>query len=459
MQRLSELARFVTEFPASSIPSDAIERAKLALIDFTGVAIAGSTEPVAKIIAKHIARSARGSATVIGGSFRAAAADAALANAVAGHALDFDDSSFVLGGHPSVTLLPALLAIGEERGSSGHDILDAYVIGFEVMMKFARAVNFEHYEKGWHPTATLGTFGTAAAVARLLHLRAVAVEHTLGLAASMASGVKANFGSMAKPVQVGHASQKGMLCAQLAADGLTASASAVEGRQGFLAAYNGTGNFRPAELTAFGDTLEILRSGLMFKKYPCCGATHAPIDAALGLVRRQVLRNESIDAVAISLNQRRLPHVDRPRVATGLEAKFSVQYCMAAALTDGAIGLRHFDDAAIARSDVQELMACVTASGVERGDSLSQACELKVMLKDGRTLSVQQADAEGREADDYPAYMEAKFTDCVGRVFDSDHAKTLLTQLRAFERCGNVADIMCLLAPSDPQREVKEIQA
>src|SRR3954471_13453066 len=140
MQRLSELARFVADFPAGSIPPDAFERAKLALIDFTGVAIAGSIEPVARIIAKHIAPSARGGATVIGAAFRTAAADAALANAVAGHALDFDDSSFVLGGHPSVTLLPALLAGGEERGSSGRDILDAYVIGFEVMMKFARAV-------------------------------------------------------------------------------------------------------------------------------------------------------------------------------------------------------------------------------------------------------------------------------------------------------------------------------
>src|SRR3954463_10249441 len=164
MQRLSELARFVSEVSASSIPADGIERAKLALIDFTGVAIAGSVEPVAKIIAKHIARSTHGGATVIGEGFRATAGDAALANAVAGHALDFDDSSFVLGGHPSVTLLPALLAVGEVRGSSGRDILDAYVVGFEVMMKFARAVNFEHYEKGWHPTATLGTFGTAAAV-------------------------------------------------------------------------------------------------------------------------------------------------------------------------------------------------------------------------------------------------------------------------------------------------------
>jgi 2-methylcitrate dehydratase PrpD len=459
MNRLSDIASFVAGFPAGSIAPAALERAKLALIDFTGVAIAGSVEPVAKIIANHIARSARGNATVIGTAIRASAADAALANAVAGHALDFDDSNFVLGGHPSVTLLPALLAVGEERGRGGRDILDAYVIGFEVMMKFARAVNFEHYEKGWHPTATLGTFGATAAVARLLRLPDGVIQHALGLAASMASGVKANFGAMAKPLQVGQASQKGVLCAQLAADGLTASAAAVEGRQGFLAAYNGAGNCRPEELTAFGDTLEIIHSGLMFKKYPCCGATHAPIDAALVLVRTHRLRGEEIGAITIVLNQRRLPHVDRPVVTTGLEAKFSVQYCVAAALADGAISLRHFGDAAIARRDLQDLTARVTASGVDRGESLSQACELKVRLKDGSTRFIQQADAEGRAADDYPAYMETKFTDCVSQVFDPAYVTQLLPQLRSFERCANVTTVMGLLAQSRPAATKKAMQS
>ena len=459
MQRVPEIASFVSEFQSGSVPSAAIERAKLALIDFTGVAIAGSVEPVAKIVASHVGRSARGNATVIATDFRANAADAALANAVAGHALDFDDSSFVLGGHPSVTLLPALLAVGEERGSCGRDILDAYVIGFEVMMKFARAVNFEHYEKGWHPTATLGTFGAAAAVARLLRLPGGVVRHALGLAASMASGVKANFGSMAKPLQVGLASQKGVLCAQLAADGLTASAAAVEGKQGFLAAYNGAGSFRPGELTAFGDELEILRSGLMFKKYPCCGATHAPIDAALDLVRAQLLRGEEIDAITIVLNQRRLPHVDRPVVTTGLEAKFSVQYTLAAALTDGAISLRHFGDAAIARRDLRDLTARVTASGVECGDALSQACELTVKLKDGTTRTVRREDAEGRAAGDYPGYMEAKFTDCVEQVSDRARADNLLPRLRSFERCANVAGLMGLLARSDPDSKNKAMHS
>ncbi|MBI4195878.1 MAG: MmgE/PrpD family protein [Betaproteobacteria bacterium] len=435
MQHLHEIASFVAESPAGSIPEAAIERAKLALVDFVGVAIAGSVEPVSQIVTSHVARRARGQATVIGAAFRTDAADAALANATMGHALDFDDSSFVLGGHPTVTMMPALLAIGQERGRSGRDILEAYVVGFEVMMKLARAVNFEHYEKGWHPTATLGTLATASAVARLMRLPAGVVANALGLAASMASGIKANFGSMAKPFQVGQASRKGLTCAQLAADGLTASSAALEGPQGFFAVYNGVGQYRPGELAFRGDTLEILRSGLMFKKYPCCGATHAPIDAALDLVRAQPLRRDEIESITIAINKRRLPHVDRPIVTNGLEGKFSVQYSVAAALADREISVRHFTRAAVARPDLRDMTSRVVAIGVDRGESLSQACELIVTLKGGGTRSVRREDADGRAADDYPGYMAAKFTDCVEQVFDRAYAEALLRQLVAFDRC------------------------
>lgn len=439
---LDLLARFVAETQAARIPQAAIDQAKLALIDWVGVTVAGSREPVSKIVAQRVARTSRGNATVIAGGESVSAADAALANATAGHALDFDDSSFVLGGHPTVTLLPALLAIAEEHGCSGRAVLEAYVIGFEVTMKFSRAVNFEHYEKGWHPTATLGVFGTAAGVARLLHLPATVVAHALAMAASMASGIKANFGSMTKPYQVGQASQKGVLCAQLAADGLTANAAALEGRQGYLDVYNGAGHYRTAELSNFGDTLEILRSGLMFKKYPCCGATHAPIDAALDLLREFAPRREDIESVTIAMNQRRVTHVNRPSVTSGLEGKFSVQYTIAAALTDGAISLRHFHETSVARADLQNMTARVKAVGVECGNSLSQACELKVMFKDGTTRSVRRDDAEGREAGAYPRYMKEKFLDCAGQVFERDDAEKLFEKVSSFERDDSIAEFM-----------------
>lgn len=446
MTHLQKIAAFVADREGHPIPAKAIERAKLALVDFVGVAIAGSVEPVSKIVRDYVGRTSHGSATVIGAPARASAADAALANATTGHALDFDDSNFVLGGHPTVTMLAALLAVGQERRSSGREILEAYVVGFDVMMKISRAVNFEHYEKGWHPTATMGTFGTAAAVARLMRLPADVVEHALGLAASMASGVKANFGSMTKPFQVGHASQKGVVCAELAASGLTASANALEGRQGFLEVYNGAGNYRADALSDFGERYEILDSGIMFKQYPCCGATHAPIDTARDLVRGAPLYAEDIESVTVRMNKRRVTHVDRPVVKTGLEGKFSIQYTIAAALTDGAVGLRHFSDAALARPDLQDLVRRVKAVGVEGGDALGQACEIEVALKGGGTRSARREDAADRETDAYPRYMAAKFADCVEQVFDRAYADALLPQLTGFDACVNVDAIMSKLA-------------
>ena len=185
---------------------------------------------------------------------------------------------------------------------------------------------------------------------------------------------------------------------------------ALEGRQGFLAVYNGAGHFRAEAISGFGGELEILSSGLMFKKYPCCGATHAPIDAALDLVRGGPITPEEVDSVTIAINKRRMPHVDRPAVAAGLEARFSVQYTVAAALTDGAIGLRHFGDAALARPDLKLMTSRVKAVGAERGESLSEACELTVKLKGGAMRSVKRESSEGRVADDYRGRVLAVYS-------------------------------------------------
>lgn len=443
MSRLAQLADYLAE--PGAVPPAALARAKLALVDLIGVTIAGAAEPVAGIVARHVARSA-GGATVIGVRRGAAAADAALANGTAGHALDLDDSNFVLGGHPTVTMLPALLALAEERSMGGAAVLEAYVAGFEVMMALSRAVNFEHYEKGWHPSATIGAFGTAAAVARLLRLDAARARHALGLACSMAAGVKANFGSMAKPFQLGQASRNGMVAALLASEGLTSSEQALEGRQGFLNVYNGAGQFRAEALVCDRDTPEILKSGIAFKKYACCGSTHAPVDAALRLVREHGVRGEEVAAATIAINARRLPHVNRPVVEDPLQAKFSLHYTVAAALTDGALGLGHFTDAAVRRADIQDLLRRVEAKGLAGAEALSQGVELGVTLRSGAAHRVRLEDAEGRNADDYPAYMEAKFRDCVAQRFEAAFADTLLPELLRFEQLADIAPLMARLA-------------
>jgi 2-methylcitrate dehydratase PrpD len=448
---LAHLARFVAESRRRPMPGEARELAKLALVDFAGCALAGAGEPVARMVAKTCAP---GASTVIGHAMRARAADAAFANATSGHAHDFDDSNMVLGGHPSVVLYPAALAIGEEAKATGAQVLDAYIAGFEVIMAIARAVNFEHYEKGWHPTATLGVFGAAAAAASLLALDETQCAHALGLAASMSSGVKANFGTGAKPLQVGEASRRGVLCAQLAAEGATSSANALEGKQGFFEVYNGAGRYRANELASIGDGLELLGSGYKFKKYPCCGSTHAPVDAASALKKQHGFAASDIAGVRVAMNARRRPHVDRPVVADELAAKFSVQFTVAAALADGGVGLRHFTDASIRRPDLQDLLKRVELADLEGGNAaLAQACEVTVQMHSGATHSLRVEDAQGRGADAYPTYMKSKFADCVRLQFGAEEAGALADSLLAIDRCGELGPLVGRLATPSRREE------
>ena len=240
------LAERIASVRYDALPEEAAHWARVAIIDTVGCTLAGASEPCARIVARVTASG--GPCLIFGTEQRVAALDAALINGTASHALDFDDCSDTLGGHPSAPILPALFALAETRAVDGRAFIAAYVAGWETETRIARGVNFHHYEKGWHPTATLGVFGSTAACCHLLGLTPEVTATALGLAASFASGVKANFGTMTKPLHVGHCSRNGMLAALLAADGFTANAGALEHRQGFLHVFNGEGNFDAAPI-------------------------------------------------------------------------------------------------------------------------------------------------------------------------------------------------------------------
>ena len=267
----SELAARIGAMRYVDLPEVAIHWAKVALLDTIGVTLAGAREPTARIAADVLDVDALpGPALVLGGRTRTRALDAALVNGAAAHALDFDDCNNTIGGHPSVPILPALIALAEERHASGHDVLLAYVTGFEVETRIARAVHFHHYEKGWHPTATIGIFGCAAACARLLGLDAARTATALAIAASFASGLKSNFGTMTKPLHVGHCTRNGLFAALLAERGYTAGNLAFEHRQGFFEVFNGTGNYDASKIFAqWAAPLDIIRPGIAIKQYPC----------------------------------------------------------------------------------------------------------------------------------------------------------------------------------------------
>ena len=274
------LAERIASVRYDALPEEAVHWARVAIIDTVGCTLAGASEPCARIVARVTASD--GPCLIFGTEQRVAPLDAALINGTASHALDFDDCSDTLGGHPSAPILPALFALAETRTVDGRAFIAAYVAGWETETRIARGVNFHHYEKGWHPTATLGVFGSTAACCHLLGLTPEATATALGLAASFASGVKANFGTMTKPLHVGHCSRNGMLAALLAADGFTANAGALEHRQGFLHVFNGEGNFdADAILRDWGQPWDIVQPGVAIKQYPCCGSTHPAVDAML----------------------------------------------------------------------------------------------------------------------------------------------------------------------------------
>jgi 2-methylcitrate dehydratase PrpD len=450
----SSLAERITGVSYDGLPADAVHWAKVAILDTVGCTLAGSTEPCARIVDRVTTGGAScGACLIFGTNRRSTPLDAALINGTASHALDYDDVSNTLGGHPSAPILPALFALAETHAVDGRAFIAAFVAGFETETRIARGVNFHHYEKGWHPTATLGVFGATAACCHLLGLPADRTAVALGLAASFASGIKANFGTMTKPLHSGHAAQKGVLAAMLGARGFTANPSALERHDGFLLVFNGAGNFdADAMLRDWGAPWDIVQPGVGIKQYPCCGSTHPAVDAMLLLVREHDLTPAQVERVDSWTHPRRLAHTNRPDPNSELDAKFSVQYCLARALTDRAVKLEHFIGDSFRDADIRALLPRIHAAPHPemRMDSREHfGAEVRVTLKDGRVLAQAVRQAVGRgSADPLPAaLLEAKFLDCASRVLPAAAAGELLGVLRNLEAVAAIGDVTHAMVP------------
>jgi 2-methylcitrate dehydratase PrpD len=446
------LAKRITGVRYHALPEPALHWAKVAILDTVGCTLAGASEPCARIVARVTASS--GPCLVFGTHLRVAPLDAALINGTASHALDYDDCSDTLGGHPSAPILPALFALAETRAVDGRAFVAAYVAGWETETRIARGINFHHYEKGWHPTATIGVFGATAACCHLLGLAPEVTAQALGLAASFSSGLKANFGTMTKPLHVGHSSRNGLLAALLAADGFTANAGALEHRQGFLRVFNGEGNFdAEAILRGWGEPWDIVQPGVAIKQYPCCGSTHPAVDAMLTLVREHALTPAMVERVDSWTHPRRLAHTDRPDPKSSLDAKFSVQYCLARALLDRRVSLEHFEGASFRDPAVLTLLPRIHAAphpSMSMASTEHFGAEVRVTLKDGRVVMAKVARPLGR-GPDYPLpaeLLEAKFIDCATRVLPKDAAERLLAVLRTVDSATDMRAVMDAMVAS-----------
>jgi 2-methylcitrate dehydratase PrpD len=347
------LADFVASIEYDHLPGELVRRVARQCLDLVGVALAGAGEPAARAV-RRLAASG-GPATVWGTAARAGEADAALANATAGHALDFDDM-WLPGAHPTAPTFPAAFAIAEANGSSGRDLIAAQVAGYEVMGRLHSAVSGRF---GWHPTGVFGTLGAAAAASRLLRLSGVQTAMAFGIASSMAGGIDGQSGTMTKPLHAGLAANGGVRAALLAADGFTASDSAFDGKRSFFEAFFATAAPQTWRLTAgLGDTYYLLNPGIGIKMYPAGYYMHQSFEAALQIVLGEDIAADDIAAIRIAVPGRRF---DRPFPRSPLDAKFSVQYMAAMAVLYRRLTADLFDEKIVFSAPVQSLLARISA--------------------------------------------------------------------------------------------------
>ncbi len=451
MQATSLIAEFVVKSRWDECPAPAVEAARRAMLDCLGVMLAGSIDPPARIV-QAVAEAEGGAplCTVVGTGRRTGAVWAALANGTAAHALDFDDTNFAMMGHPSAPVLAAALAAGELALADGRALVHAFLLGFEVETTLAEVVNPAHYEHGWHATCTLGTMGAAAAAARLLGLDADQTRTALAVAASQASGLKENFGTMTKPFHAGHAARSGVLAALLAREGWTASHQALEGPQGFLRVL-GVGELSMDRLATLGAPWKILTTGVAVKPYPSCACTHSIIDSALELHRVHGIRAPQVAEVTVGVSAR-VPRIlihSNPR--TGLEGKFSGEYAAAAALAEGRIGISTFTDAKVQDSAIRALMGRVRvvvdptiASDLEH----HVWTRVRARLTDGREVEIAPRPVPGHPT--HPMTMEAlrdKFSECAALVLPPDRVESVRQMVEDLDHCPDLRSLTVILSP------------
>lgn len=407
--------------------------------DVVACMIAGSRDPAVRAAAR--------AARDWGGLHRAA-----MVGGVAAHALDYDDNFHPQAGHATAVLAPALFAVAAARGASGSDVLDAYVVGLEVLARIGEGVNLAHYERGWHSTSTIGAMGAAAACARLVRLPPAGVNAAISLGFSMAGGSKLQFGTMAKPVHAGLAALHGVMAAELAASGITATPEPLEGPWGFRDLFAGPASPGYAGIAArIGRPLAIEQYGLKAKVHPGCASAHCAIDAVLALRREFGIDSTEVASVDVLVNRMSYDNLMYPDPGTEMEARFSMQYCIALALLHGRLTLRDFTPAAIRRAEVRRWLPAITMRHTGAGDPLQLAdngrepAKVTLHLKDGRKperfvqypKGVLQAPMSHEE-------LDAKLADCA-RSLAPAALRKLRSLLDGFERLPDLRALARLL--------------
>ncbi len=430
----------------------ALERARTAFLDTIGCMLLGAPSEPARIARQAMAAWGQGDAVVIGTSEAAPAPFAALANGTAAHAYDLDDYEDPGNTHPSAVLVPALLALTAERETSGAELLDAYIVGLEAIMRLGEAVNLSHYNMGWHSTRSLGTIGAAAAVSRLMHLDAGQAAHAVSLATSMGGGFTSQFGTTAKPLHAGLAAQGGLMAASLAAAGATSGAQTLDGPVSLASLMAAPGEVRFGAFDRLGAPWGIEQHGICIKVHSSCGYTHRAIDGALRLRARHRIEPGEIASIRVGLVEAHRAILPFDVARTPAEALFSVPHTVAPALIRGAVVPADFTDAAVSDHVVQALAAKVT---VETRKPLRPAINIdpddpdpiEITLTDGATLETSVAVPRGAPSDPLsPDEVLAKFHRCAAVSAAKSRAEGIAELCIRLDRLADIRELTALLA-------------
>ena len=393
------VAEFVSNTKYEDIPGDVIELGKKSILDGIGLALSGSKAETAGLIQSYGNEfaCATGGSTVIGTSFKLPLRFAALANGVAIHVDDFDDTQLAAAKdrvygllvHPTVPVLPAAFGLAETTGKGGKDFMLAYHLGVEVETKIAEAISPRHYEDGFHSTGTCGVFGGTVACAKLRGFDTAHIVTSFAIAASHSAGLRENFGTMMKSFQAGHAAESGVVATDFAALGWTGADQILEAPRGFFHAYGGT--YDPAAIqNKLGNPWTFARPGISIKPFPSGSLTHPGMTEMLRLIRAEHIKAADVEQVEVGTNHNLPNALIRHQPKDGLQAKFSMEFCMAILLVDGKAGLGQFTEAVVNRPDVQQMIRRVRfyvdreaeAAGYDRMTTI-----IKIHLKSGRTIS------------------------------------------------------------------------